>query len=277
MGVVYMARDLDLERQVAVKTLPHMSTAYAMRLRREARAMASVLHPNLALIFGAETWNGTPMLIFEYLSGGTLSERIARNPLCPRDAIEIGIVMAEVLERIHTAGVLHCDIKPSNIGYTAEGIPKLLDFGLARILYDSHKQGAMGEDHIVPLLVDEQTPSSGQVGCVPQSTRQVVGTPLYMSPEAVQGQPPDESFDLWSTNIVIYESIAGRNPVRENTLRESMERILRAKIPDLREASPDCPMELAEFMKIALAKNKAHRPSSAKELKDLLWSVKASC
>ena len=131
MGVVYLAVDMVLDRQVAIKTLPSLRSESADRLHREARTMARVLHPNLALIYGAEQWRGTPMLIVEYLDGGTLRDRIRRGPVPYVEAIDLGIVLADVLDRVHASGVLHRDVKPSNIGYTSDRRPKLLDFGLA--------------------------------------------------------------------------------------------------------------------------------------------------
>src|SRR5262245_32111244 len=140
MGVVYRATDMLLGRTVAIKTLPKVSPEYSMRLRREARAMAAVAHPNLALIFGAETWRGTPMLIFEYLSGGTLAHRLRYTRISLEQTFNLGIILADVLERTHGEGILHRDIKPSNIGYTKANTPKLLDFGLAHILTDSRRE-----------------------------------------------------------------------------------------------------------------------------------------
>ena len=96
--------------------------------------MASVLHPNLALIFGAEHWRGKPLLIVEYLEGGTLADYLQRGVLQVEEVVDLGIVLADVLDRVHASGVLHRDIKPSNIGYTRDGIPKLLDFGVAAML-----------------------------------------------------------------------------------------------------------------------------------------------
>ena len=133
MGVVYLATDLSLERSVALKTLPATSPEDSARLRREARAMAAITDPNLALIFGVEAWQGTPILVIEYLAGNTLAERLATGPLGWREALELSLILANTLDRVHSSGFLHRDVKPSNIGFTEEDTPKLLDFGLVHI------------------------------------------------------------------------------------------------------------------------------------------------
>ncbi len=145
MGVVYLAIDVALDRKVAIKTLPRLTPDRVVRLRREARAMAAVPHPNLAMIFGVESWRGAPLLVVEYLEAGTLADRQPQERLSPDDAVALGIVLADVLDQLHASGVLHRDIKPSNIGYTREGVPKLLDFGIARTLGPSPPPGRIWE------------------------------------------------------------------------------------------------------------------------------------
>ena len=209
MGVVYLAVDMVLDRQVAIKTLPLLRSESADRLQREARTMARVLHPNLALIYGTEQWRGTPMLVVEYLDGGTLRDWIRRGPVPYFEAIELGIVLADVLDRVHASGVLHRDVKPSNIGYTSDRRPKLLDFGLALLdqAQDSHaaaeplSEGAT--DALVGSVDPEATVTVGE---------RLVGTPLYLAPEALAGSVPQPSFDLWGLALVLYEAIAGRHP-----------------------------------------------------------------
>ena len=136
MGVVYRGIDLSLGRAVAVKTLRRVSPEDAMRLRREARTAAAVSHPHLAPVYGMETWQGTPMLVMELLEGGTLTQRIEKGRLEAAETVELGIAMAEALEHLHASDILHRDIKPSNIGYTRDGTPKLMDFGIARVMFD---------------------------------------------------------------------------------------------------------------------------------------------
>ena len=208
-GVVYLAVDLALDRKVAIKTLPAIRLQHASRLHMEARAMANVPHPNLALIYGAEEWKGTPLLIFEYLEGGTLLDSLNRGPLSLEEVIELGTQLADALDVIHASGVLHRDIKPSNIGYTSDGIPKILDFGLAAILERSRSDGTppavLPSD---PGLIAELT-WGGEPTTSLTVTQQLVGTPLYLSPEALAGQPPQASFDLWGLCVVLYQALCG--------------------------------------------------------------------
>ena len=136
MGIVYRGVDISLSRAVAVKTLRRVSPEDAMRLRREARTAAAVSHPHLAPVYGMETWQGTPMLVMELLEGGTLTQRIEKGRLEAAETVELGIAMAEALEHLHASDILHRDIKPSNIGYARDGTPKLMDFGIARVMFD---------------------------------------------------------------------------------------------------------------------------------------------
>ena len=117
MGVVYRARDLALNRAVAMKVLPRVLPQSAARLRREARAMATMQHPNLAVIHAMESWHGAPVLVLEYLAGGTVADRIRYGPLPIGDTIGTGVRIADVLHHLHRAGYLHGDVKPSNIRY----------------------------------------------------------------------------------------------------------------------------------------------------------------
>ena len=142
MGVVYLAFDSALERRVAIKTLPRVSMAESVRLRREARAMAGFAHPHLALIFGLESWRGSPALVMEYLDGGTLADRLRRARLSPREVVALAHDLAGAIASIHDDGLLHRDIKPSNIAFTSAGQPKLLDFGLAQIFVAARPRAA---------------------------------------------------------------------------------------------------------------------------------------
>ena len=180
MGAVYLARDLGLQRHVAVKTLPVGDGPGLVRLTLEARAMAAVTHPAIAQIHGLETWRDRPLLVVEYLLGGTLADRLDRGPLPGAEAVGVAVTLCEALTALHDVGYVHGDVKPSNIGLASDGSVKLLDFGLAR-------------------LTDDRDQPAG-------------GTLPYMSPEVLTGGAAAEADDVWSLCVVLYEMIAGRRP-----------------------------------------------------------------
>ena len=137
MGVVYRATDTVLNRVVAIKTLPKLSAAAADRLIVEARAMAALSHPHIAVLYGTDTWRETPLLLMEYLAGGTLAARIRSARLDGRAGLRLAATLAGALQYLHVSGWYHGDIKPSNIGFTEQGAPKFLDFGLSRAWADA--------------------------------------------------------------------------------------------------------------------------------------------
>jgi hypothetical protein len=256
MGVVYLAKDLTLGRDVALKTLPATSPEDAARLRREARAMAAITHPNLALIFGVETWQGTPILVIEYLAGSTLADRLPQGPLPWGEALELTLVLANALERAHRSGILHRDVKPSNIGFTEEDVPKLLDFGLVRI---ARPDAVLRSGEVA---VDGAVTESG-----------LAGTPLYMSPEALSGERSDPTFDLWSLSVVAFEAIAGRHPFERETPEATLRAIQQGATIDMREARPDCPEPIVDLFGKVLARERSRRPSTAREFASRLRST----
>jgi hypothetical protein len=275
MGVVYRATDLVLQRPVAVKTLPRISPEAALRLRREARAAARIVHPGLAQIFGAETWRGTPMLIFEFLEAGTLAERLAVRPLSPVETVRMGVAVADVLERAHASGILHADIKPSNIGYRSDGSVAVLDFGVARMLGRSEAPLPM-----VPTLTRDVSNLTTGYHLVPEDAvlvelKDLAGTLAYVSPEALTGAPVDPAFDLWSLAVVLYEAVTGLNPFSAAGIVETTSRIRASVVPPIRDYSPTCPPELAAFIHDALHPDRTRRPSTAREFRSLLHHAAA--
>jgi hypothetical protein len=251
MGVVYGATDLTLARRVALKTMPRTSPEDAELLRREARAMAAITHPNLALILGAETWQGTPVLVLEYLAGGTLETRIGDGPLAPREAFEIAYRMARVLERLHARGLLHRDVKPSNVGFSEDGEPKLLDFGLVQILRD-----------VIP-----ERPHSLEA---PIQATGFAGTPLYMSPEALDARRPGPGFDLWGLMVVAFEAIAGRHPFEQSSATATLAAIRGGWTDEIAGLLPPEALAARELFASALAADPRRRPETAAELAERL-------
>jgi serine/threonine protein kinase len=276
MGVVYAGSDLALARPVAIKTLRRVSPEDAMRLRREARTAAAVAHPHLASIYGIETWQGTPMLILELLEGGTLAQRLERERLSQVAAIDLGIAMAGALAQLHAVDILHRDIKPSNIGFTREGVPKLMDFGIARVMFDLRRDaklesaGSTDDASLLPpTSIWNQTATSVDL------SRQLAGTLSYLSPEALNGQRADATFDLWSLAIVLYESLLGRKVFGTGDVRQIMTRIRLGRVPDFAQVCPEYDRELGDFFRWALHRSAARRPATSLELKQKLIDVRA--
>lgn len=169
MGIVYLGRDLVLDRHVALKTLPGLQGDMVVRLRREARVMAALNHEAIATIYGFELWRGSPVLVMEYCPLGTLARALATRWLEVDEVLRLGVRLCAALAYMHGRGVLHRDIKPSNIGFTSTGAAKLLDFGLS------------AEEH-------------------------PAGTRAYLPPEALAGAPPDEALDLWALALVLRQA-----------------------------------------------------------------------
>ncbi len=244
-GVVYEALDLSLGRRVAVKTLPTVCSPNDIaRLRREAQTLAAVSHRNLATVFGFKVYRGTPMIIMEFVDGGTLAERI---PMPLDEAIEVMLQVTEVVGCLHKAGVVHRDIKPRNIALNSAGDLKLLDFGLARLEREATMSGISG--HVV------------------------VGTPAYLSPEAHGHQRAHPSFDLWALSVVFYEVLTGRRPFEGGSPEELAARIVESRAIPLTERLPTCSSGLTRYFKTAFAPDSTLRPRDAEQLAERLRAL----
>ena len=233
MGAVYLARDLRLERDVAIKILTARSLGRLMGLQPEAWAMSTVTHPAVAQIYGVEFWRGRPFLVVEFLAGGTLEDRLRDGPLAPSQAVSVAARLADALAALHEKGFLHGDVKPSNIGFTSEGSPKLLDFGLAHAVDDNAILG---------------------------------GTLPYLSPEVLTGRAAGEADDVWSLSVVLYEMVSGRHPFSGGTLEEVQRRIRRQRLAAGRPAASAAPASaaaVAAFAASILTAPRAGRPETA--------------
>ena len=264
MGVVYRGLDVDLDRPSAIKTLPRIGPDEAWLLRREARTLASVSHPNLALIYGVESWHGTPMLILEFLPGGTLLDRLLAGPMPVAEVLPLGTALADAAAAMHRAGILHRDIKPSNIAFTVDGTPKLLDFGIARLLSSAHHHQTSDAESRHDAQAAATSATNGRSTF--SSEGRLVGTPLYMSPEAVDGLRPDPSFDVWGICVVLYEAITGISPFEDVSVPAILSRIGLCDAPNLREHVKDAPQPLVEFFSDAFSPNRHVRPHNGVEL-----------
>lgn len=267
MGVVYHARDLNLGRSVAIKTLPRVTPERASQLRREARAMATVAHTNLAVIYDIDTWRGIPFLVQEFLEGGTLALKLAGGPLAIREAIELAETLAGALDYIHRAGLIHRDVKPSNIGFSAAGVTKLLDFGLARLSGRAHDENG-------PTTTQTQDAGSGLHW---SSDGAMVGTLLYMSPEALGREPASPLFDLWSLSIVLYECLTGARPFVARNATEMLFTMTTGTVVPPSALRPECPGAADEFFVRALHRQSNRRFPDAASMQEALLRLRASC
>jgi hypothetical protein len=275
MGVVYSGFDLALGRHAAIKTLRQVSKEDILRLRREARTAAAVSHPHLAPIFGMETWQGMPLLIMELLEGGTLAQRITRERLAPREIVELGIAMAGALAQLHAADILHRDVKPSNIGFTRSQVPKLMDFGIARVMFELAAEEEAEADDAAYLEEPEEDATRPGRGTPGGEDHRFAGTLSYLSPEALRGAPADVSFDLWGLAIVLYECLLGRK-VFVGTQQQVMERIRSVAVPDFSQIDPQHDETLGELFRAALHRSPHRRPASAVEMAERLEEILAA-
>lgn len=261
-GVVYRAVDLGLGRTVAIKLLSAARAEHVDALIREARHMAGVSHRHLAVIHGVERWRNAPLLVQEYLEGGTVAMRLLAGAMTHDDIVELGTVLVDVLEQLHREGVVHCDVKPSNIGYTREGVIKLFDFSLAR-----HMQGAPA---------DVSGASGDQPKSLLDSVGNLAGTPFYMSPEAIRGVPPEPGFDWWALSVVLFEALAGRRPFDGADTPDVLASILFRPAPSLRQFRPDLPDEVSNFFTAALDQMPSRRPATGAAFRSAVESLRGA-
>jgi len=244
MGQVYRARDIRLERDVALKILPEIFTSdpdRLVRFQREARVLASLNHPNIAAIYGLEEDDGVRALVLELVEGPTLADRVAQGAIPVGEALPIAKQIAEALEAAHDVGIIHRDLKPANIKTQPQGVAKVLDFGIAKIL----ARGAAD-----PTVTDSPTSSM-------QATRagMILGTPAYMSPEQARGQAVDKRTDIWAFGCVLYEMLTGHRAFEPSS---TLATALRSE-PDWTRLPGNTPPWLRILIERCLEEDRRHR------------------
>jgi serine/threonine protein kinase len=259
MGVVYEARDIAVHQPRAVKALPETDAALMARLRHEARTMAAVSHSNLATFYALESWRSAPLLVMELCQQGTLADRLRRGALPVDQALAICSEIADALGYLHTRGVVHRDVKPSNIGFTDESVPKLLDFGLAKLV----------EGTVVRSSANDASTFTASMS---DSHGAIRGTPAYLSPEALNGGAASPADDLWSLSVTLLEACVAANPFKASTPAATAARVM---VDDGRveAAVAPLPRPVAELIRSLLDRRLDRRPLSAAELQQRIHLV----
>jgi serine/threonine protein kinase len=244
MGEVYSARDTTLGRDVAIKMLPagrRDQPRRVARFEREARVLAALNHPHIGAIYGIVDAHGTRSLVLELVDGQTLSDRLCGLPLPLTETLPIARQIADALGAAHAKGIVHRDLKPANLKITADGVVKLLDFGLAKL-----GANADASPDAPTMTVDE-----GDDG-------HVTGTAAYMSPEQARGKPVDKRTDIWSFGCVLYEMLTARRAFFGETSSDTIAAVLDRE-PDLAALPPTTPLSLRRLLIRCLEKDPKRR------------------
>jgi serine/threonine protein kinase len=240
-GVVYKARHLKLNRIVALKMIAGTSSKVSAIFEIEAKAVARLQHPNIVQIFDIGTHEGQPFLALEFVDGGSLDQKIAGRPQPPHFAAEMVRTLAMAADYAHRQGIVHCDLKPSNILITPEGVPKIADFGVAKWLES-----------------DDQWSQDGDI----------LGTPRYMAPEQAIGsvQCVGPMTDVYSLGVILYEMLIGRPPHYSSTSFETLTLVCEQEPVPPRQLQPKLSRDLETIALKCLRKEPAKRYSDARAL-----------
>lgn len=248
MGVVWLAEDTRLQRKVALKTVKGAdadTTEGRQRLMREARAAATLNHPNIATVHDVLDVDGQVVVVFEYVEGDTLAARLQRGPMSVSEAVEVTWQLADALAAAHAQGIIHRDLKPSNVVLNPDGRAKVLDFGIARM---------------VPVGADMSASAPGTIG------GGLVGTPGYAAPEQYLSRNVDGRADLYALGVMLFEMIAGRRPFPGSDAIVLATAVLRDDAPKLTSSGLWVPPPLAQLVERLLEREPSRRPASGEEV-----------
>ena len=249
MGEVFLARDITLDRKVALKFLPEklqQDPTARKRFLREAKSAAALDHPFICKIYEIGEAQDRTFIAMEYIQGRTLEARMAESPLSMGDVLETAWEIADALEGAHRLGIVHRDLKPSNVMLIPEGHIKVMDFGLAKRVTPE------GEEEDVSTVL---TQDGAAVGTVP-----------YMSPEQVRGRPLDTRSDIFSFGVVLYEMVTGVHPFKKDSIMDTAQTILSATPPPIARYVHDVSELLQDTIRKMLAKDPGERYQTVKGL-----------
>jgi eukaryotic-like serine/threonine-protein kinase len=246
MGVVYLAFDVALKRNVALKTMGQAQYANREQVERflaEARTVAHLRHPNIIAIHAIAEHEGLSCLALEYIEGGSLAEKLNNGPMDPRPAAVLVETLARAVQAAHQAGIIHRDLKPSNVLLTADGVPKISDFGLAKLMDSDSKQTRTG---------------------------QIMGTPSYMAPEQTdeRAKQVGPAADVYGIGTILYQTLTGRPPFLGGSALETIRLVNSTEVVPPRQARPDVPKDLETICLKCLQKEPTKRYSTALALAD---------
>jgi serine/threonine protein kinase/tetratricopeptide (TPR) repeat protein len=253
MGEVWKAHDDNLDRDVAIKMLLHGTlgnTTSRERFRREALVLSRLSHPGVATIFDFDTRDGYEFLVMEYVAGGTLQSRLATGPLPIDEVLALGAAIADALDNAHRNGFLHRDLKPGNVALTADGHPKILDFGIALLLSGDKADGRIT-----------------QAGTI-------LGSLPYMAPEQLFGEPGDARTDVYALGVMLFEMITGQRPFVKERTEALMFAIISNAALSAKALRPDAPDALDRLIAECLRKDPADRPPTAAHVSQALRGIR---
>ncbi len=258
MGEVYRARDIRLQRTVAIKVLPaHLSSNPDLhaRFEQEAKSISGLQHPNICVVHDIGSQDGVDFMVLEYVAGQTLDKLIPPGGLATDLAIKYAVQVADALSLAHAAGIVHRDLKPSNIMVDESGLVKVLDFGLAKLAVSASALG-------------------GEAATMATTLGMIVGTVAYMSPEQAEGKPIDARSDVFSFGSVLYEMLTGRKAFEGQSTAALLSAVMRDDPKPLSEVRRDVPPEVRRIVTRCLKKDREERYASGAELSRELKSCR---
>jgi len=258
MGEVYRARDTTLNRDVALKVLPATFLGdpdRMARFQREAQVLASLDHPNIGPIYGLVDSEDSRGLVLALIEGPTLADLIAAGAMPPEEALHVAKQIIEAMEYAHDRGVIHRDLKPANVKITPEGVVKVLDFGLAKVLEDEPPASSLTNS---PTLTVGHT----RAGVI-------LGTAAYMSPEQAVGRPVDRRSDIFSFGAVLYEMLTGTRAFAGATTPDVLEAVVKND-PDWSKLPAETPRYLRKLLERTLVKDRKQRLQDIGEARIIL-------
>jgi hypothetical protein len=252
MGQVYRARDVKLDRPVAIKVLRDdcaHDPDWLARFEREARLLATLSHGNIATVHGLGEMDASRYLVMELVPGQTLAQRLTRGPLPVEEALAVCKQVAEALEAAHDKGIIHRDLKPTNVMLTPEGKVKILDFGLAKSAEPATESA------------DSTAPYEGQT-----AEGVIVGTAAYMAPEQARGQPLDRRCDIWAFGCILYEAVTGKQAFARKTATDILAAVIEGT-PAWESLPADVPPRIDGLVRRCLRKDPRQRLRDAGDIR----------